>query len=112
MTLGLLELAVGYREGLNISSRKAESELPATPRGDMSEVVKDVEPELKAEDQSPAQNEGCDCSGLKSRMGGARLSTEPLGRPESGRKKKQQWRYQRSYRIKSKTGPSYSSTRN
>lgn len=110
LTLGLSELAVGYRgafplDRLNLSYLQHDGVT-------CPEVVKDVEPVLKAEDQSHAQHEGCDCSGLTSRMVGARLSTEPWGRPESGRKKKRQWRYQRSYRIKSKTGVSYSSTRN
>lgn len=73
------------------------------------EAVKDVELELKAENGSPVQSEVCDFSGLKSREGGKRLSTELWGRPGSGRRKKQQWRYQRKYRIKSKRGESYSS---
>lgn len=53
------------------------------------------------------QSEVCDFSGLKSRERGKTLSTELWGRPGSGRRKKQQWRYQRRYRMKSKRGESY-----
>lgn len=109
MTVGLLEWLRGCRGGLNIFFRCAESELPATLWGDVSRSSQGCGTRLKAQDRVLRRvSEGCDCSGLTSREGGKKLSTELWGRPESGRKKKQQWRYQRRYRMKPKRGESYS----
>lgn len=111
MTVGLLEWLRGCRGGWNIFFfRCAESELPATPWGDVSSSSQGCGTRLKAQDRVLCKvSKGCDCSGLTSREGGKRLSTELWGRPESGRKKKQQWRHQRRYRMKPKRGESYSS---